>query len=160
MKKTMTLLLAAMLAAMTELFSPAGKREACWNGYDPNPHENGRLGRVAEEAFGTTYLLAKKGTAAGSIGIADAGDEPIGPCMDTPSIDDRATVLALGATKGTVTMVASKAIAENARVYGTAGGKVTDAVVVGSFLVGKAAEAGTTDNPLEVIPCFPVENPA
>lgn len=156
MKTMLTMLLSSMLAAFADLFSPAGKREACWNGYDHTPHQNGHLGRTAEEDFDVQYLLAKKGTAAASIGICDATDEPIGPCMDRPATGDRATVLALGATKGTKTVIAAKSIAENARVYTTADGEVTDTAVNGCYLVGKSAEAGTEGNPMEIIPCFPV----
>jgi hypothetical protein len=59
-------------------------------------------------------------------------------------------------------MVASKAIAENANVYATAGGKVTDAVVVGAYWVGKTAPgsfASTDGDLIEVIPRFPRINP-
>lgn len=160
MKTLLMMLLGVMLAAMKQIFAPGSGREACWNAEDPNPHDTGRIGKVAESDFGAFHLLAKKGVAAGSCDVCGAADEPLGPCIDQPKTDDRATVQHLGATSGTMTVIASKAIAENTRVYTTAGGKVTDAIVSGSYLVGKTVTTSAADNdPLEIVPCFPVVNP-
>lgn len=152
------ILVAPFVMAMNQTMRP--EREACWNGLDPTPHATGRIGRYAESDFARTCLLVKKGVAAGSMALCDAASEPIGPCMDSPETGERGTVLHLGATPGTMTMIASKAIAETTRVYATAGGKITDAVVSGAYLVGKTVEAAAGDDAeVEVVPCFPVVNP-
>lgn len=123
--------------------------------------EEGKATVVAEAAFETRYLLAAKGTAARSAILCTAALEPLGPMMDEPAIGESGAVALLGAAKGTLRVVASKAIPENTRVYATAGGKVTDAVVVGAFLVGKTqpgSSAAADGDQIVIIPSFPVVN--
>lgn len=123
--------------------------------------ENGIATVVAEAAFGTRHLLAAKGTASRSAILCTASLEPLGPMMDEPAIGESGAVALLGAAKGTLRVVASKAIAENTRVYATAGGKVTDAVVSGARLVGKTQPgsiAAADGDQIVIIPCFPVTN--
>ncbi|MGE9268659.1 MAG: hypothetical protein ACQKBY_11225 [Verrucomicrobiales bacterium] len=155
MKKKNTL--STVLLAFASLFRFGGREEVC-NAYAESPHPHGNIGKTAEAAFPQRNLLAIKGTAAQSIALGTATDEPLGTVADTPSIGDRANVRHLGASTGTTTMVGSKALAENVRVYTTAGGKITDTAVNGSWLVGKTTEACSGDGvDVEVVPCFPVE---
>lgn len=124
--------------------------------------ENGMATLVAEAAFNTRYLLAAKGAASGSIILCTATLIPLGPVQDEPQIGDPAAVALLGAVRGTIKVIASKAIAENTNVYATAGGKVTDAVVAGAYWVGKTAPgsiAAVDGDPIAIIPRFPTVNP-
>lgn len=163
--KTMTslfifALLAFALVAAALIIGSFSKREGVWNGYDHTPHENGHIGRTAEAAFPARYLLFKAGAAAGGMDICGATDEPLGTCMDSPALGERATCLHFGATKGTKTVIASKVLAADVRVYSAAGGKVTDVAVSGSYLVGRTVEAAAgDDSPVEIVPCFPVVQP-
>ncbi len=158
MKILMMILVSVTLASMKQVFAPGSGREACWNAEDPNPHETGKIGRVAEVYFPNFHLLAKKGGASGRCALCGATDEPLGPCIDKGYPGERVTVQHLGATPGTMTVVASKAIGEDVRVYTAAGGKVTDVAAAGSYLVGKSVTAaGGNNDALEIVPCFPVE---
>lgn len=124
--------------------------------------ESGKATVVAEAAFATRYLLAAKGTAAKSAILCTAALEPTGIMCDEPAIGESGAVALLGATEGTQYVVASKAIAENTRVYATAAGKVTDAVVSGAFLVGKTQPgsiAAADGDRIAIIPTFPRVNP-
>lgn len=145
------------LAALSFLSVFRPEREEHHNSAAPSPHPEGIVGRKAEAAFSVRYLLAKKGSATGSIDICGATDEPFGVCLDTPGIGDRAAVRASGVGAGTQTMIASKALADGVRVYTTAGGKITDTAVNNCRLVGKTHGTAAADgDPVEVIPCFPV----
>jgi hypothetical protein len=122
----------------------------------------GKASLVAEAVFATRYLLAAKGAASGSIILCTAALPPLGPCQDEPVIGDYAAVALLGACRGTLKVIASKAIAENTNVYATAAGKVTDAVVAGAYWVGKTAPgsiAAADGDPIVIIPRFPTVNP-
>ncbi len=150
--------LSMVLLAIASLLGFAGRREEVCNSYAESPHPTGNIGKVAEAAFTARHLLAIKGTAAQSIAVGTATGEPLGTVPDTPAIGDRANVRHLGATEGTTTMVASKALAENVRVFTTANGKITDTAVNNCWLVGKTAETAAGDgSEVEVIPCFPVK---
>jgi|GEM_PF-5758387 len=124
--------------------------------------EDGKVTLITEAAFATRYLLGAKGTASGSAILCTASLIPLGPCADEPASGDYAAFHLLGAIRGTVKMIASKAIAENTNVYATAGGKITDAVVSGAFWVGKTApycSAAADGEQVAVIPRFPTVNP-
>lgn len=156
------LLVLPLFAVMARAASVKSK-EVFANAATDKTLEDGRATVVAEAAFGTRYLLAAKGTASRSAILCTAALEPLGPMCDEPEIGDSGAVALLGAAKGTLRVIASKAIAENTRVYATAGGKVTDAVVAGAFLVGKTQPgsiAAADGDQIVIIPCFPVENPA
>ena len=77
--------------------------------------------------------------------------------LDEPASGDKAAVALLGASPGTLKVRASKSIAVGAKVYTTAGGKVTDANTAGSFMIGRAITAASADGDLiELAHCFPL----
>ena len=128
---------------------------ACANVVAATPHDKGNISRTLLSALSVPHLLVKVG-AGGAADICGATDEPLGPCHDSPAIGERATISHLGASPGTKTMVASKAIGDGDRVFTTAGGKVTDTAINNSWLVGKAITAASGDGKtLTVVPCFP-----
>lgn len=158
----LTHILSAMLIAIVSVFRFRPERETVCNAVDPNPLPNGMETVVLEAAVTTKHLLLAKGTASKSAILCTATLAPLGPTGDEGAIGDLVTVALLGAVEGTRTMIASKAIAENANVYATAGGKVTDAVVTGAYWVGKTAPgslAAADGDPISVIPRFPRINP-
>lgn len=161
MKHSLSMLL---LAAVSVFRYPADREEIC-NAAGPFPNPTGVATVTLEAAVPSRYLLLAKGTAAQSAVLCTAALQPLGPALDdgaiTPVVEKVACAL-LGAFMGTVSMVASKAIAENTNVYATAAGKVTDAVVSGAFWVGKTAPgslAAADNDIIEVIPRFPRINP-
>jgi hypothetical protein len=164
------LMLAALLlvaAAFVPQFRAGFKaqRESCWNAvaYPAHPHETGHVPVTLEAALTAKHLLVKKGTAAGSAIVCTATGIPLGPVADEGAIGDVRTVALLGAAPGTVTMIASKAIAENTLVYSTAAGKVIEYAVANAYKVGYTApgsSAAADGAPIEVVPCFPVIVPA
>jgi hypothetical protein len=122
-------------------------------------HGGGNVTLVLDNAFASDYLLAKRGTDASHIDICTAGDEPLGPVPDQGAAGDSVAVQLLGSVKGTVKMVASEAIAQDAYVYTAAAGKVQDEPGVAGtyYIVGKAAQAAAADGSVfEVIPLTPV----
>ena len=161
---TLLLLIGALfaVAAMGSLVflsrrSRRSKWISCANSATVTPHPTGAIARVFLSAISQRYLLAKVG-AGGAGDICGATDEPLGPVADTPVIGERATIHHLGASPGSKTFVASKAIADGDRLYTTGGGKVTDTPVNNSWLVGKAIAAASGDGkPVTAIPCFPVQ---
>jgi hypothetical protein len=155
------LLVLPVLAVMARAWSVKFKNVAT-NGATDKLLEDGKVSLITEAAFATRYLLGAKGTASGSAILCTAALIPLGPCVDEPANGDYATFLLLGAARGTVFMIASKAIAENTNVYATAGGKITDAVVTGAYWVGKTApycSAAADGEKVAVIPRFPTVNP-
>lgn len=153
--------LSMLLLAIVSVFR-LGAREELYNAVGPTPNPTGVATVILEAAVATKYLLLAKGTASQSAILCTAALAPLGPTGDEGAIGDKVNCYLLGATVGTQTVVASKAIAENANVYATAGGKVTDAVVVGAYWVGKAAPgslAAADGDLLEIIPRFPRVNP-
>jgi len=134
-----------------------GRRESVANDAHASPHATGSIGYTALEDFPQLYLLASAAETDGAVLLCGATDEPIGPVNDRPSTGDRAAVSHLGATEGTRSMVASKAISSQTRVYTDAGGKVTDVAVSGSWLVGRSVNSSLGNGDvIEVVPCFPV----
>ncbi len=88
-----------------------------------------------------------------------AATRPIGTMYDDTDAGDMGAVIPLPDGKPKI-MIASKAIAAGVRVYGTAGGKVTDAVVSGAYLAGESLAAAAGDgSELMVLPLSPVVNP-
>lgn len=156
-----TLLVLALVAVVAKAWAYRLKDVAI-NGATDKVLANGLVTLTTEAAFSTRYLLAAKGTASGSAILCTASLAPLGICIDEPASGETATFQLLGATPGTVKMIASKAIAENVNVYATAGGKITDAVVTGAYWVGKTApycSAAADGDPVAVIPRFPRVNP-
>lgn len=154
--------LSMLLLAIVSVFRFRAEREEHANAVSPFPNPSGVATVTLEAAVSTRHLLLAKGTASASAILCTASLAPLGPTGDEGAIGDRVAVSMLGAVPGTVTMVASKAIAENTNVYATAAGKVTDAVVTGAYWVGKTAPgslAAADGDTIEVIPRFPRINP-
>lgn len=148
-------LLIAPFAALARSLAPRGVDALNVQG----THDGG-ISRTAEGAL-AAHKLVSFGTAPASQVIPNtASTRPIGTVYDDAADGEPVTVLPL-LIGGTKLMIASKAIAAGVRVYGTAAGKVTDAVVAGAFLVGESLTAAAADgDELEVMPLSPVENPA
>jgi hypothetical protein len=154
--------LSMLLLAIVSVFRFRAGREEHANAVSPFPNPSGVTTVTLEAAVTVRHLLLAKGTASGSAILCTAALAPLGPTGDEGAIADKVSVSLLGAVPGTVTVIASKAIAENTNVYATAGGKVTDAVVSGAYWVGKTAPgslAAADLDPIEIIPRFPRVNP-
>lgn len=115
--------------------------------------------RTAEGAL-SAHLLVANGTTAGTqVKPCTASLRPLGTVYDDAA-DAALVTVELLTTGGTRLVIASKAIAAGVRVYATAGGKVTDAVVTGAYLVGESLTAASGDGKeLEIMPLSPVVNP-
>ncbi len=145
-------LLAPLVVTLYAFQASRGRRECEHNAFgDGGRHADGMVPFAAEEAFGTRYLLAQKGSAANGILINAAGTRPLGVCVDKPDSGDTVAVAILGVAKGTQRFVASKAIAAGAKLFTAAGGKVTDTYASGAFFIGRAISAASADG--EVIEC-------
>lgn len=154
--------LSMLLLAIVSVFRLKAEREDIYNSADLHPLSTGHETVVLEAAVATRYLLLTKGTATKSAIICTAATIPLGPTPDEGAIADKVSVALLGAVQGTVSMIASKAIAENTNVYATAAGKVTDAVVSNAYYVGRTAPGSTAaadGDVISVIPRFPTINP-
>jgi hypothetical protein len=154
--------LSMLLLAIVSVFRFRAEREEYANAVALHPLPDGHETVILEAVVGTRYLLLAKGTASQSAIICTASLAPLGPTPDEGAIGDKVSVALLGATMGTVSMIAVKAIAENTNVYATAAGKVTDAVVTGAYWVGKTApgsSAAADGDIISVIPRFPRVNP-
>jgi hypothetical protein len=155
--KGMSLLIIAALlapfAVMARMFTPRGVDVSNVQG----SYEDGYT-RSAEVAI-SPYLLLTFGTAPGTqVKLNTAATRPLGTAADEAAAGKPVCVKPLiGPPR---IMIGSKAIAAGVRVYGTAGGKVTDAVVTGAYLVGEALTACTGDGAeFLVSPLSPVVNP-
>jgi hypothetical protein len=154
----MLLALVAMLiapfAALARALAPAGL-DAC----NVQGTYTDAISRTAEGALAAHLLVANGTTAGTQVKLCTASLRPLGTVYDDAA--DTASVaveLLMGAS--TRIVIASKAIAAGVRVYATAGGKVTDAVVTGAYLVGESLTAASGDGKEFVImPLSPVVNP-
>lgn len=150
----LTALLIAPFAALAKSFAPRGVDALNTQGF-----VDGAFTRSCEVAI-SAHLLVTFGTTAGTqVKLNTAATRPIGTAYDDFAINAMGSFIPI--TKGYLKIViASKAIAAGVRVYGTAGGKVTDAVVSGAYLVGEAFTAGAADgSEMMIIPLSPVINP-
>ena len=135
----------------------SGARMAGANQWDPTPHAHGRIAREFVSDLPQNYLLAMVAPG-GAADICGPTDAPLGPCEDSVMAGDRATIHHLGSAKGTMTMVASVAIADGDLVYTAVGGKITNVSAAGLWKVGRAVTAANADGEfIEVAGCFPVE---
>jgi len=116
--------------------------------------------RTAEGALAAHILVANGTTAGVQVIPCTASLRPLGTVYDDAATTNPVTVeLLMGAS--TRIVIASKAIAAGVRVYATAAGKVTDAVVAGAYLVGESLTAAAGDgSELLIMPLSPVINPA
>jgi len=125
----------------------------------------GRATAVADAAFTSRHLIAKRGANTYSIAIAGQGDNPYGVVPDmTPTSDTDLSyplpVCILGLNEDTERMIASGAIAIDSLITTDAGGQVRAVpAAAGSYWVlGKAKTAAVGQNDqVEVIPCFPYQ---
>ena len=114
---------------------------------------------LADNAFTTRYLLAKRGSTALAIDISDGTVSPLGIVEDeTPSDGDLTyplNVAVFGCTKGTKRAVAAGIIAVDATIVAAADGKVkTLPTAAGTYyVVGKAfSSAGADGDQIQFIP--------
>lgn len=121
-------------------------------------HENSRITYFADAAVATRFLLAKRGSAADRVAICTGADVPIGVMTDeAAAAGDPMNVQLLGGCPGTVKMIASAAIAQDALLEPAAGGKV---VTLGAgagthHVVGRALTAAAADgDEVEVAPSY------
>ena len=147
-------LIIAPFAAFARAFSPLGVDALNIQGT-----HDGTVTRTAEGALAAHLLVANGTTAGTQVKLCTAALRPLGTVYDT--VADAANVVVELLTVGpTKIVIASKAIAAGVRVYATAAGKVTDAVVAGAYLVGETLTAAAADgDELEIMPLSPVINP-
>jgi hypothetical protein len=125
----------------------------------------GRASAVADAAFTSRHLIAKRGAQTYSIAIAGAGDIPYGVVPDmTPTTDTDLSyplpVNILGLNEDTERMIASGAIAIDSLLTSDAGGQVraVPATAGTYWVLGKAKTAAVAQNDqVEAIPCFPYQ---
>jgi hypothetical protein len=125
----------------------------------------GRTTAVADAAFTSRYLIAKRGASEYSIAIAGQGDIPYAVVPDmTPTTDTDLSyplpVNILGLNEDTERMIASGAIAVDSLLTTDAGGQVRQVPgTAGTYWVlGKAKTAAVAQNDqVEVIACFPYQ---
>lgn len=125
----------------------------------------GRTTAVADAAFTSRYLIAKRGAYAYSIAIAGQGDAPYGVVPDmTPTTDVDLSyplpVNILGLNEDTERMICSGALAIDNLLTTDAAGQVRALPgAAGTYWVlGKAKTATiATGDQVEVIPCFPYQ---
>ena len=125
----------------------------------------GRATAVADAAFTTRYLIAKRGAEYYSIAIAGQGDIPYAVVPDmTPTTDTDLSyplpVNILGLNEDTERMIGSGAINIDQLLTTDAAGQVR--AVPGSagtyWVLGKAKTATVAQgDQIEVIPCFPYQ---
>jgi len=100
--------------------------------------------RTAEGAL-AAHLLVCDGTTPGTqVKVCTAALIPIGTVYDTVADAAKVSVEPLAGASSRL-MIASKAIAAGVRVYATASGKITDAVVSNAYMVGHTLTAAAAD---------------
>lgn len=147
-------LILAPFAALARSFAPRGVDAINVQG----THED-TITRVAEGAL-SAHLCLTFGTAPGSqVKVCTASTRPIGFAYDDAADEATVGVELIGGGRSRLA-IASKSIAAGVRVYATAGGKLTDAVVTGAYLVGESLTAASGDGAeFEILPLSPVVNP-
>lgn len=119
----------------------------------------GTITRTAEGALAAHLLVANGTTAGTQVKPCTAALRPLGTVYDDAA-DTKPVTVELLTNGETKLVIASKAIAAGVRVYATAAGKVTDAVVSGAYLVGESLTAAAADGAeMEIMPLSPVINP-
>jgi hypothetical protein len=103
-------------------------------------------GKLSYIANGAIPMHARVVRAAGQkVGLASAVQKEIGTAENVTFADGDDICVRSRNDVGTRKMIASKAIAELAPVYGAANGKVSDVQATGAFLIGNAATPATAD---------------
>lgn len=157
LKHMLAILIAVLIApfaACARAFAPQGVDALNVQG----SHED-TITRVAEGAL-TPHLLLTFGTAPGSqVKVCTATTRPIGFAYDKAADGATVGVELIGGGRSRLA-IASKAIPAGVRVYATAGGKLTDAVVQNAYLVGESlTAAGADGDEFAILPLSPVINP-
>jgi hypothetical protein len=120
---------------------------------------DGTITRTAEGVIDAHLLLTNGTTPGVQVKICTAALRPLGTAYDDAA-NGKPVAVELLTNGDTKLVIASKAIAAGVRVFATASGKVTDAVVSGAFLVGETLTAAAGDgSELEIMPLSPVVNP-
>ena len=106
------------------------------------------MSQYNDTGYATIRLSATVGqylrvTPAGALGVL--ATPPFGTARVAGVSGDLIGVV-LASKQGTAKMVASKSISAGAKVYSTAGGKITDTFATGGFCEGIAMEAATANN--------------
>ncbi len=148
-----TALLTALAAGIARAFQPQGV-----DANNTAGTHGAEISRSAEGPLGA-HLLLTFGTLPGKqVKLCTATTRPLGFAYDEAGDGELVGVELLSAGK-TRLGIASKAIAAGVRVYATAGGKLTDAVVSGAYLVGESLTAtGADGEEIEIMPLSPVAN--
>ena len=120
-------------------------------------HEGG-ITKVTDAAITERWLLGKIGSASDRVAICGVSDTPVGVITDESSAAGEAvSVSLLGASRGTVRMVASAAIVQGALLEPAASGRVqTLGAGAGTHhVVGRALDAaGAAGDVIEVDPFY------
>ena len=169
------LILAAAFSALSKsrILGARSRLLTCWsqsidlvnNAIIVNITPRGRATAVADAAFTSRYLVAKRGASNQSVAIAGPGDLPYAVVPDmTPTTDTDLSyplpVNILGLNEDTERMIAGAPIAIDALLTTAADGQVqTLPAAAGTYWVlGKAKTAALAQNDqVEVIPCFPYQ---
>ena len=115
--------------------------------------------RTAQGAIAAHLLVANGTTAGVQVIPCTASTRPIGMAYDT-ALDTALVSVELLMGASTRLVIASKAIAAGVRVFATAAGQVTDAVVSGAYLVGESlTAAANAGDEFMIMPLSPVVNP-
>jgi len=125
----------------------------------------GRATAVADAAFTSRYLIAKRGAYDYSIAIAGQGDLPFGVVPDMspfpdPELSYPLPVNILGLDEDTERMIASGAINIDSLLTTDAAGQIraVPAAAGTYWVLGKAKTAAVAQgDQVEVIPCFPYQ---
>jgi hypothetical protein len=125
----------------------------------------GRATAIADAAFTSRYLIAKRGAQYYSIAIAGQGDIPYAVVPDmTPTTDTDLSyplpVHILGLNEDTERMICSGAIAIDKLITTDAAGQVRALPTASGtyWIIGKAKTATVAQgDQVEVIPCFPYQ---
>ena len=114
--------------------------------------------RSAQVAIGEHLLVTFGSAPATQVTLCTASTRPLGNACDEAALGTPVAVQPLiGPPR---IMIASTSFPAGVRVYATAGGKITNAVVSGAWLVGEALTASTGDgSEVTVSPLSPVVNP-
>lgn len=114
--------------------------------------------RNAQVAIGENLLLTFGTNPAAQVTLNTASTRPLGTSTDEAAAGRPVGVLPLIGNPRI--MIGATAFPAGVRVFGTAGGKITNAVVPGAYLVGEALTASTGDgSEVLVSPLSPVINP-
>lgn len=144
----------AFTMAMQEVFRPCGV-----DAINTAGTYGGTITRVAEGPIEAHELLTLGADPAKQVDVCGAGDVPLGFAHDPAIAGDTVGVELL--TGGVTRLgIAAKAIAAGVRVYSAAGGRVTDAVVSGSYCIGVSLTAASAlGEEIEILPQVLTANP-